>query len=402
MSNAINNKKIIVICHNYEPDHTPKKPDADNRFYTYGFGGNMGKNIKHFLPEYDVEVWRLDGYVDKYYEGMHLDVKFRIFPSIYKKNLFDFSYKFIRELKKEVKITNPILICLHTHYWLAYQVMFLFKNSPLITTHHGDWSPFFRIKNSSGLRKLKARLDMFFERKIFKNIDYIFTSEINQFPYFKMANPGFKYFLWSTGVNIDNMIPIPRADAKKQLGWDPNKKYILYVGKMYKFKQADDLIRTWQEIKKDRPRTELVIIGNTPGDPWEEFHEMGEKSGAIMLGRVLNKDLHIYYSAADVYVLFAVRDDYFGGTGISTLESLACNTPVVSYALRNYIGENVHELGEMPNTTEKHKDAILKVLDHPENYKNMRLSVQKYYSYESMYKRMKPVFEELFESRAKK
>ena len=391
-----------MICHNYEPDHIPKKPDPDNRFYTYGFGGNMGKNIKIYNPDYEVEVWRIDGYVDKYYEDSYLGVKFRIFPSIYKKNLFNFSINFIRELKKEIKITDPILICLHTHYWLTYQVIFLFKKSKIITTHHGDWSPFFRVKYNKGLRKLKARLDMFVEKRIFKNIDYIFTSELNQFPYFKAANPNFKYFVGSTGINIDFMLPLPRAEARKMLGWDENKKYILYIGKLYKFKQADDLIRTWQEIKKERPEVELVVIGNTPGDPWEEFHEMAEKSGATLLGRVLNKDLYVYYSAADVYVLFAVRDDYFGGTGIATLESLACNTPVVSYALRNYIGDNVHELGELPDTTEKHKGAILKVLDHPENYKNMRESVQKYYSYESIYKKMGPVFEELFESREKK
>ncbi|HEY3249925.1 MAG TPA: glycosyltransferase, partial [Ignavibacteria bacterium] len=108
-----------------------------------------------------------------------------------------------------------------------------------------------------------------------------------------------------------------------------------------------------------------------------------------------------YYSAADVYVLFALRDDYFGGTGIATLEALACNTPVVSYSLRNYVGDNVHELGELPDTVGKHKEAILKVLDHPENYRNMRESVVKHYSYESTYRRIRTVFEELFASRSK-
>lgn len=399
MANSINNKKIVLICHNYEPEHTPKKPDPEKRFFTYGFGGNMGKNIKFYNPDYEVEVWRLDGYVDKYYEGTHLDIKFRIFPSISRKNFFDFSFKFIRELKKEVKKNNPVLIVLHTHYWLAYQVLFFFKNSKIITTHHGDWSPFFRVKNTKGLRKLKAKADIFIEKRVFKNIDYIFTSEMNQLPYFKLSNPNFKYFIWGTGVNVDSIAPIPKPEARKMLGWDENKKYILYVGKLYKYKQADDLVRTWQSIKKERPNVELVIIGNTPNDPWEEFHEMAEKSGAVLLGRILNLDLYKYYSAADVYVLFALRDDYFGGPGIATLEALACNTPVVSYSLRNYIGDNVHDLGELPDTVEKYKKAILKVIDHPEIYRNMRESVIKYYSYESIYRRVRIVFEELFAAR---
>ena len=33
----------------------------------------MGKNIKLYNPDYDVEVWRLDGYVKKYYEEMQYE-----------------------------------------------------------------------------------------------------------------------------------------------------------------------------------------------------------------------------------------------------------------------------------------------------------------------------------------
>ena len=395
----LKSKKIVVICHNYEPVNTPIKPDIENRFYTYGFGGNVGRNIKKYLSEYEVEVWRLDGYVDKYYENTVFDVKYRIFPSIHLKNILDFSFKFIKELKKEVKKNDPVLLVLHTHYWVAYQILFFFKDSKIITTHHGDWSPFFRIHHTKGLRKLKARMDMYIEKKMFKYIDYIFTSELNQIQYFKKASEDVRYLLWSTGVNFDNMKQLSRQQARKELGWDDNKKYILYVGKLYKYKQADDLIKTWLEIKKSRSNVELVIIGSVPNDPWEEYYGMAEKSGAILLGRVLNKNLFKYFSAADVYVLFALREDYFGGTGIATLESIACNTPVVSYAMRNYVGDNIEEIAEIPSTVEGYKEAILKVLDNPNLYKNMRESILRFYSYESVYSKTKPVFEMLFESR---
>ena len=397
----MDNKKIVIICHNYESEHMPLKPDPENRFFTYGFGSNVGRSLKKYCPDYDIEVWRLDSYVDKYYEENVQGVKFRIFRSFRIRNIVEFSLKFLIELKKEVKENDPLLVILHTHYWLAYQVLVLFKKSRIVTTHHGDWSPFFRVHHTKGLRNIKAHIDMFIEKRVYKNIDYIFMSEMNEIPYFKMANLNFKYFLWSTGVNFDNMIPISREQARKELDWDLNKKYILYVGKLYKFKQTDDLIRLWLDIKKTRPEIELVIIGNTPGDPWEEFYDMAVKSGAMILGRVLNKDLYKYYSAADVYVLMALRDDYFGGTGVATLESLACNTPVVSYALRNYSGKNINEIGEVPNTLEKHKDAILKVIDHSENYKNMRESVENLYSYQSTYLRARLVFDELLASRPK-
>jgi glycosyltransferase involved in cell wall biosynthesis len=205
--------------------------------------------------------------------------------------------------------------------------------------------------------------------------------------------------MWSSGVNFEFMNPVPKSEARNILGWSLDKKYILYVGKLYKFKQADDLVRTWQKIRKVRPEVELIIIGNNPNDPWEEYNNMAKKAGATLLGRILNKDLYLYYSAADVYVLFALRDDYFGGAGIATLESLACNTPVVSYAMKNYIGNNLNEIAEVPDSVEKYYEAIIKVLDNPGLYKNMRESVIKYYSYEAVYTRVRDVFEELFESR---
>lgn len=398
----MDNKKIIVLCSNYESEHVPRQPDPEERFYTYGFGSSMGRNLKKFCPDYAVEVWRLDAYTDKYYESIVQNVKFRVFPSIKFRNLLEFSLKFRRKLKKEIRETDPLLVITHTHYSLTYMVLRFCKQSRIVTTHHGEWSPFYRINKTKGIRKLKARFDMMTERKLFKYIDYIFTSDLNQLPYLRSANPDFKYFLWSTGVNFENMIPIPRLEVRKELGWNPDKKYILYVGKLYKFKQADDLIRIWQEIKKIRPEIELVVIGNTPGDPWEEFYDMAVGAGAVVLGRVLNKDLNKYYSAADVYVLMALRDDYFGGTGVATLESLACGTPVVSYALRNYTGDNVSEIGEMPDTLEKYKDAILKVIDYPENYKNMRNSMEEQYSYEAIYLKAKTIFDKLFEEGNKK
>jgi len=396
------NKKIIVICYNYEPERIPKEPDPEERFFTYGFGSSMGRNLKKYCPDYDIEVWRLDEQSNNYYEKIVQDVKFRVFPSFRFFKFAEISVRFLRELKKEVKDNDPLLVMTHTHYWLAYIVLALFKFSRIVTTHHGEWSPFYRVNKTKGLRKLKAKFDIFVEKRTFKNIDYIFTSDLNQLPYFKMANPGFKYFLWSTGINFENMLPVPRKTSREELGWQQEKKYILYVGKLYKFKQADDLIRLWLDIKKTRPEIELVIIGNTPGDPWEDSYDLALKTGAIILGRILNKDLNKYFSAADVYVLLGLRDDYFGGTGVSTLESLACNTPVVSNALRNYAGDNIDEIGEVPDTLEKYREAILKVIDYPEKYKNMRKSVESLYSYEAMYLKARTIFDKLLAERPKR
>ncbi len=386
-------KKIIYIHNNYEPEHVPRKPDSEDRFYTYGFGSNLARNFKRFYPEYTVEMWRLDGFTNNYYEKEVQGVKHRVFPAVIIKPFGEFSLKFVWELKKELKKTKSLLFISHIHTWLTYQVSFFFgKKHPIVCSHHGDWSPFFRITMRKGFRKLKDFVDIQVEKRLLKRIDYFLLCDFFQIPYLEKACPKIRYTIFSSGLDVDKMITIPKNAARKKIGWEPDKKYILYVGRLYNLKQPKELIDIWKEIKKERPEIKLVVIGNSDDD---EFNEYAIESGVIVLGRILNSELDKYYSASDVYVLMALRKDYFGGTGIAPLESLACNTPVVSYSMRNYIGNNMDELGEVPDTLEGHKEAILKVINNPNHYKNMRESMKKYYSLEAVASKAQAVFEEL-------
>jgi glycosyltransferase involved in cell wall biosynthesis len=384
--------KIIFIHNNYEPEHFLEAPDPEDRFFTYGFGSFFARNLKHYYPEYDIEMWRLDSYIDKYYEKCVQGVLFRIFPSKNFLKIGDFSREMIKSLRIEVEKNDPILFVSHIHTWLLYQIAYYFPSSKIIATHHGDWSPFFRLKQRSGLRKIKDILDLLIEKLVLKNVDYFLICDKYQIPYIKKATPNSKYVMFNPSIDFENIVPISKSEARKMLEWDNNKKYILYVGKLYEFKQTYELINIWKEIKNTIPEIELVIVGNSKND---KFYEFAIKSGAIVIGRMLNNELNKYYSAADVYVLIALRKDYFGCIGRAPLESLACNTPVVSYSLRNYTGDNLHEIGELPTTLDEYKQDILKVLYNPGNYKNMRENIQKHYSYRSSAKIIAQVIEEL-------
>lgn len=385
-------KKIIFIHNNYEPLRFPREPDTDNKFYTYGFGSNFARNFKQYYPEYTVEMWRVDGYAKKYHEKVVQDVFFRIFPAFRVNKFVEISYKFIRELKKEVRKNDPILFVSNIHTWLLYQVAWFFRNSKIITSHHGDWSPFFRLSQRKGVRKLKDSIDAKIESRVLKNVDYFLVCDYNEIPYIKKAVPNAKSKIFSSGLNMDGFHPTDKIKAREILGWDKDKKYIIYVGKLYDLKQPNDLIDIWTELKREHKDIELVIIGNSPTD---KFYNYAVKSGAKVLGRIPNKELSKYYSASDVYVLMSLRNDYFGGTGIAPLESLACNTPVVSHSMRNYIGDNLSELAETPNNLREYKDAIMKVLNNPGKHKNMRESIEKYYSHKKISEKIEMVIREL-------
>jgi len=375
--------KVIILTYNYELNNFPEDEDSDSRFYTYGFGSGTARLIQKYLNGYTTEVWRLDSYCRKaYYEKEVNGIRYRVFKSSLITRTVHYSGYFLKEIKKENNKSNPVFIIIHTHNWQTYLALMYLKNAKIITTHHGEWSPFFVYKKSSGLRKLRALAEMFLEKMLFRRIRFFLVCDYNQLDYLKKVNHEFNYRIYSSGIDINRFMPVDKYEARKMLGLDLNKKYILYVGKLYKYKQVDDLIKIWLDIKKVMPDAELLIVGNESRDKWgEEFYDFAVNSGALVMGRILNTELYKYYSAADVYVLISLRDDYFGGTGIAPLESLACNTPVVSNSLRNYVGENVHQLGEVPDTLDGYREAIIKVLTNPGQYTNMRQSVEKYYSH---------------------
>ncbi len=376
--------RVIVLCNNYEENNFPKEPDDENRFFTYGFGSSFGKLINSYMTGYEVEVWRIDRYCnDKYYSKTVNGIKYRVFRSTPVYKLGDYSGNFLKEIKKENRTSSPVFLIVHTNTWQTYQILFSLKEARIVTTHHGDWSPFFLLHNSSLIRRMKAILGIIAEKITFRYVKFFLICDIHQVSYIAKSAPKMKYAIFSTGLDISKFKSISKEEARKELGLEQDKKYILYVGKMYKYKQVDKLIEIWKDIKKTKPEVELLIVGNESRENWgEEYYDLALSSGAKIIGRVLNIELYKYYSAADVYVLMALRKDYFGGPGIAPLESLACNVPVVSFSLINYLGDNVEEIGEVPETEEQYRDAIIKVLDYPGRYKNMRESIMKFYSLE--------------------
>lgn len=390
-------QKVIILTYNYEPTQFPTEPDSENRFYTYGFGACFGNLFNKYLKQYKFEVWRIDSYCKrKYYEKEIDGLKFKVFRSFKIHKLVHFSYSMLRELREEIKRTNPLLFIVHTHNWQTYQILFCTKNAKKIVTNHGDWSPFFVYNYFHGKRKLNAFFSKIAERKTFYHISYFLICDHKHIQYLKKVVHDFRYKFYSTGVEIDKFKHASKSEQRKELGWSQDKKYILYVGKLYKYKQVGELLELWKEIKTDNPEVELVLVGNEPKGSWgEEYYEKAEQSGAMIIGRVLNIELYKYYCAADVYVMLGLRDDMFGGMGIAPLESLACNTPVVTNSLKNFMGDNADELGENPSTIEEYKQAIIKVLNNPSKYKNMRESVDKYYSWEAIAKRTDKIFKEV-------
>lgn len=106
------------------------------------------------------------------------------------------------------------------------------------------------------------------------------------------------------GVNLKGFYPMHRDDARAKLGWDLNKKYILFFYTKGQEVKDPDLAKASFELIKDRfPNSELVIATKIP-------HE----------------DLLFYYNASDLMLLTSFHE----GSNNSLKEARSCNLPIVS------------------------------------------------------------------------
>jgi D-inositol-3-phosphate glycosyltransferase len=133
------------------------------------------------------------------------------------------------------------------------------------------------------------------------------------------------------GVNLDLFRPVDRSKARRQLGMDRDGSVVLYVGRFSPLKGIDRLLEAMVCLE-DHQRLRLVIVGGD-GDQTPEHRaflrmsrELGVEDLVTFAGRIEQKELPLYYCAADVLVV----PSHYESFGLVALEALACGTPVVA------------------------------------------------------------------------
>lgn len=156
---------------------------------------------------------------------------------------------------------------------------------------------------------------------------------------------------------VDHATFHPNADDQRVPG------RILYIGEVSRSKGVDALIRAFGVVRRHTNDAELLIGGKPSKDtPWMErlTQEIGLKNISF-LGYIPEGELRSYYSSASVMV-FPSRS----GFGLSTLEAMACGTPVIVGAVFDapeFVGDG--GLLVDPDDIDKLAINILRVLTDP-------------------------------------
>ena len=118
----------------------------------------------------------------------------------------------VNPLKTKIREYKPDVV--HAHYGLSAITAELQSIVPVVTTFHNGETLNRHVNMLSSLFSLRA-----------EHVIYV-AQHIRDLCYFKAKN----YSIIPCGVPMEQMTIVPKQEARKLLGWDADKKYILFGG----------------------------------------------------------------------------------------------------------------------------------------------------------------------------
>ena len=201
--------------------------------------------------------------------------------------------KAVKALKAKIREFKPDIV--HAHYGLSAITAELQSIVPVVTTFHNGETHRWYVNLMSSLMSLRA-----------KHVIYV-AQHIRDLSYFKAQH----YSIIPCGVPMEQMIITPKDIARRQLGWSPDKKYILFGGAFSNTRKNYALLKA----AVDKLRSTLNTKRSTLPDI--ECIEMRGLSRAECVLRMCACDLFALPSHSE-------------GSPQALKEAMACNCPCLA------------------------------------------------------------------------
>ncbi len=236
-------------------------------------------------------------------------------------------------LKKELEAFKPDIVWVHGWvHWALLQAIISARGLGALVALRGEIGT--HAENIAGYRKA---VKGFFIKWLFSRIDVFLAIGSLNYEYYR-----------SRGISEDRIEMMPYAvdndyfrnrslerseearELRKKLDIPQDAVVILFCGKMTKRKRALMLMEAYVELLEGRDRNMpvpyLLYVGD--GEERQMLEERARRSGCNtvrFVGFVNQRDLPLYYSLGDVFVLPSDREPW----GLVVNEAMAAGMPVV-------------------------------------------------------------------------
>ncbi|NJM09102.1 glycosyltransferase family 1 protein, partial [Candidatus Gracilibacteria bacterium] len=144
-------------------------------------------------------------------------------------------------------------------------------------------------------------------------------------------------------TNVERFRPVPRDEARHQVGLDHTDLLITYVGRMLPRKDVRNIVRALAllpTLTADGRRIKLLIVGGESSAPdrsstpeigvlQDLAGDLGVAERVQFVGKRQPDVLRDYYSAGDI----VVTTPWYEPFGLTPLEAMACGRPVIGSAV---------------------------------------------------------------------
>jgi len=117
---------------------------------------------------------------------------------------------------------------------------------------------------------------------------------------------------------------MPRAQARTELGLDPEKLYLVFVGRLTQIKRPDRLVEIAAELKKDYPNVHLLVVG--AGELFDSTKSVSESQNLPTTFYGWRNDIARILCASDIAVLCSDNE----GIPLTLIQAAQAGLPIVS------------------------------------------------------------------------
>lgn len=230
-----------------------------------------------------------------------------------------------------------------------------------------------------------------YQKRILNLADCIHVTEKDEFK--QIRNLGIKspISLVPNGINLSEFIQLDKGVAKKFLGLDHKKKYILFLSRIHKKKGVTNLVRAVYELKNKFDSYELLIIG--PGIETDYgksvidlIQDLDLDELISVRGMVTGDERKAFFQAADFFILPSYTENF----GIVIAEALANKLPVITTKGTPWEEIEIHQAGWwLDNNSAKliaqTLQEAISLSDHDrELMRNRAITIAKEYDWEKL------------------
>lgn len=243
--------------------------------------------------------------------------------------------KAVGALKKKIREYKPDIV--HAHFGLSAITAELQSLVPVVTTFHNGETLNWHVNLLSSLFSLRA-----------KHVIYV-AQHVRDLSYFKAKN----YSIIPCGVPMDQCVVIDKEEARKQLGWDEKKRYILFGGAFSNTRKNYELLRD--------------AVARLESATLDATHLEGEEAiGNIVcveMKGLSRAECVLRMNACDLFAL----PSHSEGSPQALKEAMACNCPCIATDIADvrylFGDEPGHFILRNPRKTHERWDADEKSLD---------------------------------------